>query len=115
METLMTSSNITFAIGILAAIFGVYSYFKNPQIKSDKTDALIGQQLKFIQESNDRRFAEVHDEIKAVVATNQNHVHTIDTKVEVLTNSVTQLGKDVVRLATIIEERIPSRNGIMKS
>lgn len=106
---IITPSNIMFAIGILGVIFTIYNYFKNPQIKGEKIDALFDQRMKFLQESNDRRFAEIHDEIRAITATNQNHLHTIDTKVEALAENVRCMGLDVAKLGTIIEERIPRK------
>ena len=109
MTSLLTPGNITFCIGILGIIFTIYHYFKNPQIKAEKTEALISQQLKYIQESNDRRFCDMQREIKEVLTTSQNHIHTVDTKVEALAAIVGQIGKDLVRLGTIIEERIPKK------
>lgn len=109
METFLTAQNITFGLGLLGIIFTVYHYFKNPQIKGDKVDALFSQQIKFLQESNDRRFCDMQKEIKEVLAVSQNHIHTVDTKVDSLTGVVFQLSKDVVRLGTIIEERIPKK------
>ena len=109
MESLFTPSNITFGIGIIGVIFTVYHYFKKPQIDAEKIDALTGQQLKYMQESTDRRFCEIHEEIKSVLAMSQNHIHTVDTKVEALTKDVRNLGLDVAKLGTIIEERIPRK------
>jgi len=106
---MLTIPNITFCIGMLSIIFTVYHYFKNPQIKGEKVDALFDQRMKFVQESNDRRFTEVHEEIKAVTATNQNHLHTVDKKMDALTKTVEQMGKDIVKLSTIIDERIPKK------
>lgn len=120
MEGMITPGNVTFAIGTLGVIFSVFLYFRNPQVKAEKNDALIEQKLKLtreadeerlklIQESNDRRFADMHDEIKAVLATSQNHIHTVDTKVDHLTVNVVKMGQEIVRLGTIIEERIPKK------
>ena len=40
----------------------------------------------------------------------QNHIHTVDTKVDVLKGEVADLKGAVIRLTTIIEERIPKKN-----
>lgn len=120
MTELITTDNVVFVIGVLGVIFSVFLYFRNPQVKAEKNDALIEQKikltkeadeqrLKLIQESNDRRFADMHDEIKSVLATSQNHIHTVDTKVDHLTANVVKMGQEIVRLGTIIEERIPKK------
>jgi hypothetical protein len=107
MNEIITPSNITFGFGVLAILFSTYNYFRNPQIKADKTDALFAQQLRFFNESNDRRFAEIQRENKEALVLATNHIHTVDTEVKNLSKLVTQLSIDVAKLGTIIEERIP--------
>lgn len=109
-----------FVLGILGVIFTIYNYFKNPQIDGDKKDALLAQQVQWakegsdtrfkeIQESTERRFAEMQLSIKDAFALGQNHIHTVDTKVDALSNNLISMGKEITRLATIIEERIPKK------
>lgn len=57
----------------------------------------------------DRRFKEVHEQINQLVAQTQNHIHTIDTKVETLSGNIVEMGREVTKLATIIDERIPKK------
>ena len=109
MEEFITPSNITFVIGLIGIIFTIYNYFRDPQIKGERVDALIDQRIGFIQESNDRRFGDVHKEIEAVNKLNQNCIHTIETKVDTLTSSVNDSKVEIGKLATIIDERIPKR------
>jgi hypothetical protein len=107
MASLLTTTNIVFAIGIISVIFNIYLYFRNPQIKGEKIDALVAQQIKFLQESNDRRFSDIHKEIEGITTTSQNHIHTVETKMDVLSTTVFQLSNEVTKLSTIIDERIP--------
>ena len=106
---LLTAQNIMFLIGLISILFSVFLYFKNPQIKSEKTDALLEQRLQFERESTQRRFKDMQDGITAATALAQNHIHSVDVKVDGLTALVSQMGKDIVRLSTIIDERIPRK------
>lgn len=103
-ETIFTTSNITFGIGIIGIIFTIYNYFRNPQIRSDKIDALLEQKLGFVSKSFEDRFCRFDRDL---VNLRDNHIHTLDTKLDSLASIVNQMGKDVVKLSTIIEERIP--------
>ena len=108
----INAENISFIIGIIGivgAIFTIYHYFKNPQIKEEKTNALQSQAMKFMQESNDSRFKLMQQQITDAMSLATNHIHTVDTKVEALSKDVRALGLDVAKLGTIIEERIPKK------
>jgi hypothetical protein len=106
----ISTENATLIILIATAVFGVFLYFKNPQIDTEKKDAILAQQVQWEKDLTERRFKDMNEEFQVLVAQSQNHIHTIDTKVENLTNVVTQMGKDIVCLRTIIEERIPHKN-----
>lgn len=109
METFITPSNIMFAIGIVGTLFSVYLYFRNPQIESKTNDALMSQQMKYINDSNENRFKAMQENFNQLLLQSNNHIHTVDTKVEALTKEVVEMGKGIVRLATTIEERIPRK------
>lgn len=109
MESFLTTSNVTFALGFLGVIFGVYQYFKEPQIDSDKAAALLAQQVNSQNEAVAQRFKDIQDSFNGLLLQSNNHVHTLDTKVDGLTNTVSQMRSDIVRLGTIIEERIPKK------
>ena len=98
-----------FVLGILGVLFAVYRYFKDPQTQEEKKASLLAQQVQYTIEANERRFSEMQNNIKDSFALGQNHIHTVDTKVDALSLSVDKMGKDLVRLATIIEERIPQK------
>lgn len=114
MENFLSSpSNITFIIGILAIIFSVYNYFRNPQIKSEKTDALLSQRMQWEKEASDKQFGAMGLRIDTAMTTAQNHIHTVDVKVDGLMKDVSEMNvaitKELTRLSTIIEERIPKK------
>jgi len=139
---LFTTSNIMFVLGLLGMIFSVYHYFKNPQIKLEKRQALsqledekdkqisekelhlaqkesenktnlLEQQVKLEKEVNDKKFIEFGNRLDASLAMAQNHIHTVDTKVDALTTMVNtmnlNLTNEITKLGTIIEERIPCK------
>lgn len=103
----LTPSNTTLVLGVLGMLFAVYSYFRNPQIDSDKKDALLSQQVQWSKESTDSRFKDMQDSFQALLLQSNNHIHTVDTKVETLNTTVASMSNEITRLATIIEERIP--------
>jgi len=117
---IITIPNIMFAIGILSLIFTVYHYFKNPQIKGEQKDALFSQAMKFmnesterrfkdIQEGSERRFNEIQKNFESLLLQSNNHINTVDTKVDGLTKCVNEMGNKICTLTAIIDERIPKK------
>ena len=107
MDTLLTPSIVMLFSGIVGTIFGVYKHFKDPQIKSEKIDALMTQQMRHMTESAEARFKTMQESFNALLLQSNNHIHTVDTKVENLNATVAQMSNQITRLGTIIEERIP--------
>jgi len=115
MQDLLTTSNITFVIGILGVLFGIYHYFKNPQIDEEKKAGLLAQQVQWEKESTAGRFADMNISLKDATAMAQNHIHTVDVKVDNLIAMVNDMNLkmtgEIAKLSTIIEERIPKKHG----
>lgn len=109
MTEYLTPANITFGIGIIGIIFTIFQYFNKPQIQADKRDALFEQKLKSLIDANEMRFNTMQKNFEGLLLQSNNHIHTVDTKVEGLSSSINGMGKDIVRLATIIDERIPKK------
>lgn len=109
MEGLLTPSNIMFVIGIIGTIFGIYLYFRTPQEETETKAALLKQQVDITNDDNSRKFIELGSRIDSAMTLAQNHIHTVDTKVDNLTAVINGLSNEVTRLATIIDERVPSR------
>lgn len=130
MELILTPSNITFFIGLIATIFSIYLYFKKPQDKIELEQALtdkevdskasilaqkemenkatlLAQQVQWEKEANEKKFAEFGIRLDNSMTLAQNHLHTVDTKVDNLAVLVGVMDKNLTKLATIIEERLP--------
>jgi len=84
-----------FVVGMAGTLLTIFNYVRNPQISADKTDALLVQQLSMLQ--------------KDVANLRDNHVHTLDVRLDSTNDSITKLALEVTRLGTIIEERIPKK------
>lgn len=93
---LITASNITFLLGIIGVIITVYRAITNPQITSDKQILLLSD-----------RISNVENAVKDI---KENHLRSVEQDIKNLTSSVNTLSTTVVKLATIIDERIPRNN-----
>lgn len=109
METYLTPSNITFVIGLAALAFSIWGKIREPQTDSEKRDALFAQQMQYSMDSTDRRFKEMQESFNSLLLQSNNHIHTVDTKVETLNTTVTSMENKITRLTTIIDERIPKK------
>lgn len=132
METTDIISLIIGILGIGGVIFTIYNSFKNPQIKIEKDQIkaeedlkdkatilsqkevenkaqLLAQQFQWEKEANEKKFCDMGISLKEAMTLAQNHIHTVDTKVDGLKVIIEQIGKDIVQLSTIINERIPKK------
>ena len=109
MESFITTSNVTFALGILGVIFSIFRYFKDPQIISEKKDALLAQQVQWSVEATERRFKEMQESFNGLLLQSNNHIHTVDVKVDKVSENMNILSNEITKLGTIIEERIPKK------
>lgn len=124
----LTSSGIM----IIGVIFAVYFTFRKPQDSLEKKQIIAGEELKdkatLLQqkeaenkanvlaeqiksrnEENERRFSDMGVRLDTAMTTAQNHIHTVDVKVDKLIDTVGAMSNEIVRLGTIINERIPKR------
>ncbi len=97
-ETILTTSNITFILGILAIIFSIFNYFKNPQVKLEQNEGLMTMAIKQLQLD--------------LTNLRDNHVHTIDVKLDDQGKSIRDLSIQVAKLSTILEERLPKNKNL---
>jgi hypothetical protein len=123
MDTLLTTSNIMFAIGIIGIIFSIYQGFHKPQEELETNQALskkdidnkatilaqkemenkaslLEQQVKLAYEANEKKFQEMGARIDSVVA-------KVDTLVLSSSTWHLDISNKMVELTTIIAERIP--------
>lgn len=78
--------------------------------KELETKALVlAEQVKNKDVENERRFNEMIARLDTAMTTAQNHIHTVDTKVDKLVESSNIMCNSITKLQTIIEERIPPK------
>jgi len=129
-EQIFTTSNITFVVGIIGIIIGVYKSINKPQVDLEKNQAineekdkskatvlqqketenkaiLLAEQVKWDKESNAQKFAEMGIRIDRAFEVAQNHINTIETEVKNLTVSVGVMTNKITELNTILIERLP--------
>lgn len=86
--------NLLLAVfAFLSALFGVYSYFRNPQIITDKIIIKLQEDFSNVQ--------------KQVTEIKETHLKAAENEIKTLTTAVNDLSKTVIKLSTIIDERIP--------
>lgn len=101
--TQITISNLTLIItlivgvfGLFGTIFGIYLYFRNPQIKTDQVTLKLSDDVKDLQ--------------KQLTEVKETHLKSVETDIKTLTTAVNDLSRTVIKLSTIIDERIPKGN-----
>lgn len=100
MQTItLTGLNFMLAlIGIIGVIFSVYFYFRNPQIKTDQITLKLQNDFIGLQ--------------KQIVELKETHLRAMENDIKILTAAVNELSKTVVKLSTIIDERIPKNKNL---
>lgn len=93
METVFTPSNIMFAISIVTMLFSLYLHFRKPQESSEKQILVMKEDIKSLKQ-----------EMKEIKET---HLRALELEIKNLNTNVNGLSVTVVKLATIIDERIP--------
>lgn len=132
MELLLTPSNITFFIGLAGTIFAVFMFFRKPQEdletkqavfdERDKSKAtvlaqkemenkaiVLAQQVQWEKEANEKKFTEFGLRLDTALNLAQNHIHSIDVKVDNLAVLVGVMDKSLTKLFTIVDERMPKK------
>lgn len=111
---------VGFLIMLVSTCLGVYKYVRGSSEKSTLDIALLDQRdgftmkmladrLEASQQGTDRRFKDMQEAFALLVTNNQNHLHTVDSKVDNLNTTVTGMGKEMVRMATLLDERLPGK------
>lgn len=92
----ISSTTLAFVLGtitLLSALFAAYAHFRNPQIKTDQTTTKLKDDVADLQ--------------KQILEIKETHLRAVESDLKNLTTAVNDLGKTVIRLSTIIDERIP--------
>lgn len=106
MAEFITPTNILFIIAIITFVSKIVFDVKNPQNKSELNDALFTQALETLRKDMELNFTKME---KTISNLKDNHLHTLDTKIEANKNYINDLSRSVTKLATIIDERIPRK------
>ena len=95
MSTTEIIQNVVNIVMLAGMVFAVYKSFQNPLQRSEKTDAIIGEQVKQLR----IEFANLRD----------NHIHSLDLKIDGVASGVNLQAVEIAKLSTIIDERIPRK------
>ena len=95
MTTADKIQTLFYILSILGMAFLIYRNWRGPQEKTEKDDLEMRLQIRQLQAD--------------LINLRDNHVHTLDTKLDETNKSVSALAIEQARLNTIIEERIPKR------
>lgn len=86
-------------LDIVAVLFVVFLYFKKPQIKSEMFDAVFEEKFKNLNAT--------------VVNLRDNHIHTLDSKLDqhIKDNQIASEAniRQMTRIETLLEERLPHK------
>ena len=132
MELSTILSLILAVFGVFGSIFGIYHYFKNPQIEMDKKQALsderdknkptlvdqkdvenkalvLEKQFQWYMDVNNQKFLDLGKRLDDSFLLAANHTKTVDTKVTKLSEEVSSMGNNITRLSTIVELAIQKK------
>lgn len=79
------------------------------QKEQESKASLLAQQVQWEKVANEKKFNEFGVRLDNALNLAENHIRTIDIKVDNLTATVSIMGNDIIKLSTIIEERIPQK------
>lgn len=92
----LSASDLSYILGILGLLsiaWAIYSSVRTPQIDSDKVAIKLREDIDTLRD--------VVYEIK------EKHLQSVEQDIKKLTDTIQQLSITVVKLSTIIDERIP--------
>lgn len=108
----ISAGQIGLAVGVVSLVgvaFTVYKSWRNPQIEVDKKAELLEERAKWDREQTEKRFKESDENAKQAYALAQNHIHSVDVKVDNVAVGLGELKGEVIKIATILEERLPKK------
>jgi len=133
---MLDSTTLNYILGIIAlgsVVFTIWGKVSKPQeaieIKQALTDKdlvnkasllaqkeletkafVLAEQVKNKDIENERRFNEMGVRLDTAMTTAQNHIHTVDVKVDALITTTNAMNLNIMKLQTVIEERLPYIN-----
>lgn len=98
---------------LFGIVFGVYLYFKKPQIESKEFDLLMQQEFKSHETAQDKEFAAFDTKLLSLKENinnlRDNHIHTLQEKIEYNSKNISEVKESIVRIETILAERLPKK------
>lgn len=91
-----TTSNIQFIITVGVLLFAIFKGWNKPQNDLEKVNVKLRE--------------DVDSLAKAITEIKETHIRSVEQDIKALNTSINELSKTVVKLATIIDERIPKAN-----
>ena len=79
------------------------------QKEAEGKAGLLAQQVQWEKEANEKKFVEFGVRLDNALTLAQNHIHSVDVKVDNLLIEVNIMGNKITELSTIINERIPKK------
>jgi len=121
---------------VLGLIFGVFLYFRKPQEDMETKQALtdkdmtnkatvlaqkeleskalvLAEQVKSKNEENERRFNDMGIRLDTAMTVAQNHIHSVDLKVDELMKTTNIMCNKLTELSTVINERMPAKSNLI--
>lgn len=89
----VTTESILFVIAILSVIFNVYQSFTKPQNTAEKDAIKLADRVTSLENQ--------------LIELRGTHIVEMEKEIKSLNASIQDLSKTVIRLSTIIDERIP--------
>ncbi len=83
---------------LLGIIFAIYKYFRTPDEKADKAIALLKVEVTEWKGRSEKQ-----------IEINQNCIRSLGKEINDLAGKLSLTNQDIVKLATIIDERIPKK------
>lgn len=91
-------NEVAFFLGLAGTVIGVFMFLTSPQQRSDTAIELLRQQLEQNQKT-----------VESLIGTQKNDFHTLQKTIDEVRAEQQKLQESVIKLNTIIEERIPKK------
>jgi len=92
----LTTSNIQFVLTIGVLLFAIFKSWNKPHNDLEKFNVKLREDVDSLG--------------KAITEIKETHIRSVEADIKALNGTIQDLSKTVVKLATIIDERIPKAN-----
>lgn len=110
MDVVISGGTLALIGGVIAiggTIFSVFFYFQKPQLALASRAQKLEEKVTELEKQVTANKVEVEKQMAVIKDDHSKNTDAMQKDIKDLTLSVNELSKTVVRLATIIEERIP--------